>query len=428
MTPDDEPTDQGLTKAELEDYALSGEAGGEEGMGSDDPFFVSKQASAVFKHKLLKTYFPKFVGKAGSTEADRRLAYVDTHAGRGAYDDGTAGSPLLVAQDVSEMQKLRRIDCFFVEARKSNHDHLRQLLTDNMPAGAHWITRRGRASDHLQEALAFAGNSPLFMFVDPYGLGPTFEEVASVLNRPRQGYGRKTEVLLNFIAMAFSRAGGYLRRAARSPQQENTLFRLDAVLGGDWWREIYLSSDSTAPAIAQIARGYAQRLQLKTNCSTSLIPVRDRAHKQPLYWLVHFTHHPDGVWWIREAAARAAAEWRRYCSPPPNTVEDSLFSITDPFPAEEEARQSSWVDIIERRTRNLLTERGRIDLPQDAYVLFGPDTFGQAWDKHLRQALSRLYRDGILEPRPYAKDINTYRGHRLHAQQRTSVEVKASDL
>lgn len=417
MLDNEPPIGQGLTEAELEDYALSGEAGGEEAAGSDDPFFVSKQAAAVFKHKLLKSYFPKFAGKAGSTEADKRLAYVDTHAGRGAYDDGTAGSPLLVAQDVSEMQKLRRIDCFFVEARRSNHDHLRQLLTENMPAGANWVTRHGRASDHLQEALAFAGNSPLFMFVDPYGLGPTFEEVVSVLNRTRQGYGRKTEVLLNFIAMAFSRAGGYLRRAERSSQQEATLQRLDEVLGGGWWREIYLSSTSTAPAIAQIAHGYAELLQRRSSCSTSLIPVRDRAHKEPHYWLVHFTHHPDGVWWIREAAARAAAEWRRYCSPPPDTDDNSLFSIADPFLTEEEARQSSWVDAIERRARNLLLKRGHIDLPQDAYDLFGPDTFGQAWEKHLRQALFRIFQDGILEPRPYAKDINKYRGHRPHAPQ-----------
>ena len=32
-------------------------------------------------------------------EADKRLVYVDTHAGRGAYHDGTQGSPLLIAQN-----------------------------------------------------------------------------------------------------------------------------------------------------------------------------------------------------------------------------------------------------------------------------------------------------------------------------------------
>lgn len=45
------PTDRDLTATELDEYALSGEAGGEAVTGSGDPFFVSKKAAAVFKHK-----------------------------------------------------------------------------------------------------------------------------------------------------------------------------------------------------------------------------------------------------------------------------------------------------------------------------------------------------------------------------------------
>ncbi|GLY38996.1 hypothetical protein Amsp01_050200 [Amycolatopsis sp. NBRC 101858] len=418
MAIDSEPRQEDLTPGELEDYSLSGEEGGETQAGSDDPFFVSKKAAAVFKHKLLKTYFPKFAGKAGSTEADKRLVYVDTHAGRGAYDDGTAGSPLLVAQDVAMMQQLRRIDCFFVEARKSNYTHLDEVLTRNMPDGAHWHTRHGRASDHLQEALTFAGDSPLFMFIDPYGLGPTFDEVVTVLNRPRSGYGRKTEVLLNFISMAFSRAGGYLRRTEKSAQQVTTLERLDAVLGGDWWRVIYLASESTGPAIQAIALGYAERIQAKTNCFASLIPVRDRAHNDPLYWLAHFTHHPDGVWWIRESAAYASEAWRRHCSPPPPGDDNGLFSIEDPFITEEDARHAGWIDTIEQHARALLRERGAIELPRDALALFGPETYGQAWSKHLRGALARLHKEGILDPKPYANILDKYKGCRVqHSDQ-----------
>lgn len=412
MTIDSEPRKEDLTPGELEDYSLSGEAGDETQTGSDDPFFVSKKAAAVFKHKLLQTYFPKFAGKAGSTEADRRLVYVDTHAGRGAYDDGTAGSPLLVAQDVAGMQRLRRIDCFFVEARKSNYEHLDDVLNQNMPEGAHWHTRQGRASDHLQEALTYAGDSPLFMFIDPYGLGPSFDEVVTVLNRPRNGYGSKTEVLLNFIAMAFSRAGGYLRRTEKSTQQLTTLERLDEVLGGPWWRAVYLASESTAPAIRDIALGYAQRIQAKTNCSVSLIPVRDRAHNHPVYWLVHFTRHPDGVWWIREAAAHASEAWRRHCSPPPQVDDNGLFAVEDPFPAEEAARQAGWIDTIEQHARRLLQEQGTIEFPRDTQAAFGPETFGQAWAKHLRGALARLYKEGILEPKPLADGLDKYKGRR----------------
>jgi hypothetical protein len=127
----------------LDDEELSGDEAGESvAGGSDDPFFVSKQAAAVFKHKLLKVYFPKFAGKAGANEPDNRLVYVDTHAGRGAYNDDTPGSPLLIAQNAAGMSQ-RSIDCIFIEKNRANHARLTQVLTDasGTPSGG----KRGEA-------------------------------------------------------------------------------------------------------------------------------------------------------------------------------------------------------------------------------------------------------------------------------------------
>lgn len=318
---------------------------------------------------------------------------------------------MLVAQDVAGMQQLRRIDCYFIEARKSNYEHLHQVLENAMPEGAVWSARHGKASDYVQDAVSFAGDAPLFMFIDPYGLGPTFDEVVGVLNRRRRGYGSKTEVLLNFIAMAFGRAGAYIRSPAPTRQQVTTLDHLDEVLGGAWWREVYLSADSVAAAVKEIAEGYAERIQARTGCSSTLVPVQDRAHKQPIYWLLHFTRHQDGIWEIREAAAQAAAAWRVHCNPPPQSEENGLFPQEDPFPAEEAARQAGWIDAIEHNARELLSSRGRISLPTDAEALFGPATFGQAWKKHLRGALARLHQEGILEPRPLSQGLEKYQGH-----------------
>ncbi len=408
--------DDGLTE-EFEDYDLGGEEGGERELASDDPFFISKKAAAVFKHKLISVYFPKIAGKAASTESDKRLAYVDTHARRGRYDDGTAGSPLLIAGNVAGMFEQRQIDCFFVEKHRSNYNRLCSVLSESMPEGAVWKTRCGAASAHIAEAIQFAGNSPLFMFVDPYGLGPTFPEVASVLNRPRVGVGgRKTELLLNFITSAFSRAGGYLKFDSPTSQQLATLDHLDAVLDGDWWRAIYQAGDSPGEAVGEIAEEYARRVSKATNASWTLIPVFNRAHHSvPVYWLLHFTYHADGLWWIREAAAQASAEWRKHLNPPPAPEENVLFSVPDPFPAEEAARQAAWIDEIELNARVLLDANRRIDVRADAGPLFGK-SFGRAWAKHLRAALARLYTEGILTPKPLARDLEKYIGLRVVAQ------------
>lgn len=395
---------------QVEALELTGEEGGEhvEG-GSDDPFFVSKQA-AVFKHKLLSTYFPKFAGKAGSTEADKRLVYVDTHAGRGVYDDGTDGSPLLIATSAAGMVG-RRTDCLFIERKRSNHQRLQQVLHDRIGPRLNWEAVLGPAADHIDHVLEFAGDSPLFMFVDPYGLGPSFENVVRILNRPRRGFGSKTELLLNFISGAFGRAGAAANPAKDIRNREQTLQHLDVVLGGRYWRYIYLQAGSPSEAVEAMAVEYARRINARTGCTWTAIPVKNREHHVPLYWLVHFTRHPDGQWRIREAADQASAKWREFCNAPPQPTELALFqpAEVDPFPAEEAKRQASWVDHIEANARTLLLRNGSIRLPDDAEALFG-DALGLAWAKHLRKALARLWKQGILAPRPYAEGIEKYTG------------------
>jgi three-Cys-motif partner protein len=399
----------------LDDVAgleLTGEEGGENAIGgSEDPFFVSRQAAAVFKHKLLASYFPKFAGKAGSTETDRRLAYVDTHAGRGVYDDGTPGSPLLIARTALGMKEQRRIDCLFVERSPRNYKHLNEVLTQELGNSVTWAAVQGTAHDHLNRAIDFAGNSPLFMFVDPYGLGPSFHEVVRILQRKRAGFGQKTEVLLNFISGAFARAGAAANPEKDVRNREATLRHLDSVLGGPEWRDIYLTAETPAAAAAQIAKEYARSIEEVTGCRSSVIPVRNRAQREPVYWLVHFTFHPDGVYWMRESAGRASAEWRRHLSPPPKTHgELTLFDEDfDPFPAEEERRQAEWVNHIEENARALLAHKGTISVARDQRLLFG-EANGLAWSTHLLKALQRVGRAGLLGPYPRSKNLEKYEG------------------
>jgi three-Cys-motif partner protein len=397
-----------------DELEVSGEEAGEHvDGGSDDPFFVSKQAAAVFKHKLLKVYFPKFAGKAGSTEADKRLVYVDTHAGRGAYDDGTPGSPLLIAQNAAGMSS-RKIDCIFIEKSRSNHACLTQVLTEAVGDTVQWQAWRGRAGARIVDAVSYAGDAPLFVFIDPYGKAPSLNAVAAILNRPRRGWGSKTEVLLNFICGAVGRAGGYLHIDSPTEQQFTTLKNLDVTLGGAWWRDVYLNAPSVADGVEEVGRGYAVRVEDKTGATWSMIPVKNRAHHVPLYWLVHFTRHPDGQWWIREAAAQASAEWRRYCAPPPDLEDGGMFTVADldPFPDEEKRRQAGWIQVIEANARALLQRQDSLDVRRDLHALLGDELMGLTWGKHLHNALLRLHKDGLIEPRPYSDKMDKYVGRR----------------
>ncbi|MBN6035533.1 three-Cys-motif partner protein TcmP [Amycolatopsis sp. 195334CR] len=436
VSPEEPRIEGDATADELFDYALAGETAGETSVeaGVDrDAFFVSKKAAAVFKHSLLKSYFPRFAGKTGSTELNKRLVYVDTHAGPGKYEDDTPGSPLLIAENVTGMlgasgRAHRDIACMFVEARPSHYRHLTEVLEEHMPLNALWKTRRGKASTYLAEALEFAADSPLFMFIDPYGLGPSFDEVVRILARPRTGRGSKTEILLNFISMAFSRAGGYLKVSEPTRQQLTTLERLDTVLGGDWWREIYLSSSSGGSAVSKLAQEYATRVcnavdhrprsGVRQRCRATLIPVRNTLEQDvPVYWLVHFTFHPHGAWCMAEAAAKANLAWRHtnhqlslMKALTQDTGQGDLFGELLPQASEdtraraEEKLQQQWLDIITGNLLRLVGTRPQLDVCDDMAEIFGA-TLGLAHGKHLRKAWDQLADEGVLIGRDRRKPL-----------------------
>ena len=76
---------------------------------------VSAAREAVLKHGLLVRYAYYFAGRAGAA-ARGRVAFVDGYAGEGRYDDGSPGSPLLLASQAERATLLGRdIKLAFVE-------------------------------------------------------------------------------------------------------------------------------------------------------------------------------------------------------------------------------------------------------------------------------------------------------------------------
>jgi hypothetical protein len=67
-------------------------------MSSNDEFFRERRAAAVFKHGILKRYPVVFASKTGQWSKGHRVVFLDGYAGRGRYDKGEPGSPMLLAQ------------------------------------------------------------------------------------------------------------------------------------------------------------------------------------------------------------------------------------------------------------------------------------------------------------------------------------------
>ncbi len=370
---------------------LSGETAGEEVRDDTSPFFVSKKAAAVLKHAILDKYVVPFASKVGKYAPDGRVVYLDGYAGPGRYDDGTPGSPALILESAAAIADFRKLDCYFIEKNRKNFQSLSQLVAEAREQGLDAHALQGRVERHLDHVLEAAQGAPLFAFLDPFGLGITFEALTERIFGSRCASRQPTEVLLNFNANAVRRIGGLLTSRKNTPGKPATLRALDVACGGDWWREEFVNSADNAEAVGRITRGFARRVGRAVGAGSWTVGVRNRANLQVAYNLVHFSRHRDGLWLFGEAASLAQVEWRRACLPP--ETPGMLFNAGDTFEQEEEARRLGWIKRIRANLEDLLHKHGSIVVGDyQAEVLAG--VLGEAREKHVRAAIKELFREG----------------------------------
>lgn len=379
------------------DPAADGDVGDEASGGdahSGDPFFVSKQAAAVLKHGILSRYLVPFVAKVGSTSPGHRVALLDGYAGPGRYEDGTPGSPALLAETARRVSSYRTVECHFVEQRPESFQSLQKFLAHE-GAGLHATPYRGRVEEHLTTIISRTRDVPLLAYLDPFGFGVPFQDVVRLLRRYPGKYQPATEVLLNFTANGIRRAGGLLTTGRRlSPSDEKTLQRGDAACGS-WWREVVMRHEVLEHAVEEVARTYLAEVGRATGTFGFPVPVRKREHHKPVYYLLFFTRHRDGLWFFNDAVSKAAQEWRESLAPPPWEPDpDMLFDIqTKPSFAEQEAaRERRWIQQLERNIESLL-DRGPFVVGEKIVEVYG-ETLGEARDKHVKRAIKNLYAAG----------------------------------
>lgn len=360
-------------------------------------FFVAPQPAAVLKHGILRRYVTVFASKTGAGAPGKKVVYLDGYAGPGRYDGGEPGSPALAIESARNVADYRRLHCIFVEENAKHHKALAAMLAEE--AGDDLITEhhRGKVEEHLPAILQGHQQEPLFAFLDPFGLGIGFDTLTGLL------LARKatTEVLLNFTVPGLERVGGFLDSAKTIKNRDATLERMDQVMGGDWWREIYRSA--TGPErLDQIVSGYRDRLSATAGgWGGWVVPVFDKVGGHPEYLLLHFTRHPDGRWEFHEALSAATQEWRVACAKAAGPTEEERLAalgmipfegMESPIPFEDD--EAAWVDEIAVNLRSLVAQ-GVAFVVQDRMTEVFGRTLGIARAKHVRTAVKRLYKEGV---------------------------------
>lgn len=168
----------------------------------NDDFFVEKKPWSKVKDQLLGCYLKPYVAKILHTHMP--LVYIDCFAGRGKFDDGEPGSPLIALDIMQRGLKSSTssghlqiapifIDINYAEDLRSN---LKDYPNAKIVSGAY-----GKTIDNL---LKNRDGCNVFLYIDPYGIKELncskFDEFAK-----RQFYS--IELLINMNSFGFIREG-----------------------------------------------------------------------------------------------------------------------------------------------------------------------------------------------------------------------------
>ena len=124
---------------------------------------VEVKAEVNLRAKSLKTYVSKIL------HTGRPLVYVDCFAGKGKFDDGNPGSPLIALEAIDKCQnitsmKFSQIEATFIDLNYA--DDLRKNL-QKYP----WVNViDGKYEDNLANILQGKEHCNVFLYIDPYGI------------------------------------------------------------------------------------------------------------------------------------------------------------------------------------------------------------------------------------------------------------------
>jgi three-Cys-motif partner protein len=363
-------------------------------MASNKNFFLAPQAAAIYKHELLKRYIPAWAGKVGSTSPGKRVVVYDAYSGPGRYEDEQRGSPEILVDTAVAMENLRSVLTIFSEKDRTHCDKLRTMLSEKGVDNSTYEVREGPVEQHIDDVVALAADLPLFVFLDPYGFTLPFDKLVDVLKRrDKPGYSPlrpKTEVLINFSFEAVRRNAGALTGDTNYPAREGQIRSLDTFLGDNGWQDLVRDGDEKW--IWHVLSGYAQRVRAATGYGYISARVADSLRAEPVYVLILFTRHPDGLWKMMDAMSFARKRWREWLV---DRREEAMGGQGEIRGLDWDDDEGAWIDEIARNIEGLLVTEKDLVIERRLAEVMG-STLCLARETHITKALDQLHERGVV--------------------------------
>lgn len=198
-------------------------------MNQTEEFFSDLKEWSVRKLGIIKKYTDGFSKILGSRY--KEIYYVDGFAGRGVYDNGEKGSPVLAAEASQAFQQSNKpftLRCINVE---KDQDNFLNLSTETKRFGSLVKNFEGSFDDNIDTILSQISGNPAVFFIDDFGVkGTDWESVEKVIARKDS-----TDIWIRFDHRTVRRLSGfYYSEAKEADSKLNTLQNLFGISDKDY--------------------------------------------------------------------------------------------------------------------------------------------------------------------------------------------------
>ena len=271
----------------------------------ESAFFKGKRPWSKIKDQILSQYMPAYLAKVATL--GKRIILIDAFAGPAKFDDGSAGSPLIICQ-AAEKRVRDRYLAIFVNSQKDHHDKLSYVLSNFIDRNK-VIPIHGTADALLTEVREVLADHTVFLYLDPFGLkGCEFSIIEPFLRRNRSF---STEIVVNLNIPTMHRLAA--RHAVASGKSDDSQIRafheqLTKVLGGEYWQEI-LWDDSMEPEekATKVMALYRKKLLgiEEPKAFSGSCPVREKVGRSIKYYVTFYSRHQDAMLLMNDAMCTA---------------------------------------------------------------------------------------------------------------------------
>jgi three-Cys-motif partner protein len=269
-------------------------------MASTKDFFKQKREWSKLKDEILEKYLEPYLEKIKIFK--NNIAIIDCFAGKGRFDDGAEGSPLIILKKIASSHASQLTHAYFIEEKYGDELEKNVALFSGMST----IFKQNYQAN-IANIKSICKNKDVFLYIDPYGIKTLDFEY---FQQFKAGGYNTIELLLNFNTFGFLREGCRLL-LQKSPivldddseliyedDESNTIDNMNNVANGDYWQrfihEFYNNQEKLKNVEIAFSQKYESELK-KIFRYVVNIPVINKTTNIPKYRMYYGSNSTDGL-------------------------------------------------------------------------------------------------------------------------------------